>query len=48
MLPLQAGDVPDTYADVDALIADVDYKPTTSVETGIAKFVDWYRDYYKV
>lgn len=48
MLPLQAGDVPDTYADVDALIADVDYQPTTPVETGIARFVDWYRDYYKV
>jgi UDP-glucuronate 4-epimerase len=48
MLPLQAGDVPDTYADVDALIADVDYRPTTPVEVGIARFVDWYRGYYKV
>ncbi|MES2625846.1 MAG: NAD-dependent epimerase [Pseudomonadota bacterium] len=48
LLPLQPGDVPDTYADVGALIADVDYKPATKVETGIANFVRWYRDYYKV
>jgi UDP-glucuronate 4-epimerase len=48
LLPLQPGDVPDTYADVEALIADVDYQPTTQIEEGIAKFVDWYRDYYKV
>jgi UDP-glucuronate 4-epimerase len=48
LLPLQPGDVPDTYADVDALIEDVDYKPSTSVETGIDNFVKWYRDYYKV
>lgn len=48
LLPLQPGDVPDTYADVDALIQDVDYKPTTTVETGIDNFVKWYRDYYKV
>ncbi len=48
LLPLQPGDVPDTYADVDALIADVDYKPSTPIEVGVAKFVDWYRDYYQV
>lgn len=48
MLPLQAGDVPDTYADVDALIADVDYKPATPVEVGVARFVEWYRAYYRV
>ena len=48
LLPLQPGDVPDTYSDVDALIEDVDYKPTTPVETGIDNFVKWYRDYYKV
>ena len=46
MLPLQPGDVPNTYANVDALMADVDYKPETSIEDGIARFVDWYRDYY--
>ncbi len=48
LLPLQPGDVPDTYADVDALIEDVDYKPATPVEVGIENFVRWYRDYYKV
>ncbi len=48
LLPLQAGDVPDTYADVSDLINDVDYKPDTSVEDGIARFVEWYREYYKV
>lgn len=48
LLPLQPGDVPDTYADVDALIEDVDYKPTTPIEIGIERFVKWYRDYYKV
>ena len=48
LLPLQAGDVPDTYADVEALVQDVDYKPETTVEVGIKNFVDWYREYYKV
>lgn len=48
LLPLQPGDVPDTYADVQDLINDVDYKPSTTVEEGIARFVDWYRDYYSV
>lgn len=48
LLPLQAGDVPDTYADVSDLVRDVDYKPDTSIEEGIGRFVDWYREYYKV
>ena len=48
LMPLQAGDVPDTYADVSDLINDVSYKPETSVEDGIAQFVDWYREYYKL
>jgi len=48
LLPLQPGDVPATYADVDALINDVGYKPTTSIEEGVAKFVEWYRDFYQV
>lgn len=48
LLPLQPGDVPATFADVDALIADVGYKPATPVEEGIEKFVNWYKDYYKV
>jgi len=47
LLPLQPGDVPDTYADVAALIDDTGYKPNTSVEDGVARFVEWYRDYYK-
>jgi len=48
LLPLQAGDVPDTYADVSDLIRDVNYKPDTSVEDGVSRFVDWYREYYKI
>ncbi len=48
LLPLQAGDVPDTYADVSDLINDVGYKPDTSVETGVSNFVDWYKEYYRV
>jgi UDP-glucuronate 4-epimerase len=47
MLPMQPGDVPDTFADIDELIRDVGYKPTTPVEVGIRKFVDWYLEYYK-
>lgn len=48
MLPLQAGDVPATYADVDDLMRDVGFKPSTSIEVGIARFVEWYREYYRV
>jgi UDP-glucuronate 4-epimerase len=48
LLPLQAGDVPDTYANVDDLISEFHYRPATSVEQGIGHFVAWYRDYYKV
>ncbi len=47
LLPMQPGDVPATYANVDDLISDVGYKPETTVEEGIANFVDWYRDFYK-
>ncbi len=47
-MPMQPGDVPETYADVDDLIDTVGFKPNTSVEEGISKFVDWYKDYYKV
>ncbi|KRD80117.1 NAD-dependent epimerase [Lysobacter sp. Root983] len=46
LLPLQPGDVPDTCADVTALRRDVGYSPSTPVEVGVARFVDWYRDYY--
>jgi UDP-glucuronate 4-epimerase len=48
LLPLQQGDVPATYADVADLVRDVGYKPDMSVEQGIANFVDWYKDYYRV
>jgi UDP-glucuronate 4-epimerase len=47
MLPLQPGDVPDTYADVTELVEQFGYKPATPVEQGIANFVAWYRDYFK-
>ncbi|MGO2055302.1 MAG: NAD-dependent epimerase [Halomonadaceae bacterium] len=48
LLPLQPGDVPDTYADSSELESAVGYKPATSVKEGVAKFVAWYRDYYAV
>jgi UDP-glucuronate 4-epimerase len=48
MLPLQAGDVLETYADVSDLVSDMDYHPNTSIDTGIANFVKWYRNYYSV
>ena len=48
LLPLQPGDVPDTYADVEDLVKDVDYKPDMSGEQGVAIFGAWYRDFYKV
>lgn len=47
MLPLQAGDVPYTYADVTDLVEAVGYKPETTVETGIKNFVEWYREYHQ-
>jgi UDP-glucuronate 4-epimerase len=48
MLPLQPGDVPDTFANVDDLVRDVDYQPDTPIEVGIARFVAWYKDYYQI
>ncbi|MFL2538646.1 MAG: NAD-dependent epimerase [Candidatus Rariloculaceae bacterium] len=48
MLPMQAGDVHDTWADVGNLVTDIGYKPQTSIEEGIKQFVDWYIKYYKV
>lgn len=47
MLPMQPGDVPITYADVDDLMKDVGFKPTTPLYEGIKKFVMWYKEYYK-
>jgi UDP-glucuronate 4-epimerase len=48
MLPMQPGDVPSTEADVSDLMRDVGFKPDTSVESGISRFVEWYRAFYKV
>ena len=45
-LPIQPGDVPDTYADVSDLVKEFDYKPNTSVKEGIANFAQWFKDYY--
>ena len=47
LLPLQPGDVPDTYADVAALQRDTGYSPSTPIETGVARFVEWYREFYQ-
>ena len=46
MLPIQPGDVPATYADVEALVEDVGFKPATSIEDGVARFVEWYKNYF--
>ncbi len=48
LLPMQPGDVLATYADIDALAEDVGFRPNTSIEEGIARFVDWYREYHNV
>ena len=48
LLPLQPGDVPDTFADIQDLVRDTGYKPDTAIEQGVRHFVDWFRDYYKV
>jgi UDP-glucuronate 4-epimerase len=46
LLPLQPGDVPDTFADIDDLVQDVGYRPATPIEVGVKNFVDWFCDYY--
>jgi UDP-glucuronate 4-epimerase len=48
LLPLQPGDVPDTYADVSDLVSDLGYKPGTLLETGIGNFVQWYKNFYRI
>ncbi|VAW90497.1 UDP-glucuronate 5'-epimerase [hydrothermal vent metagenome] len=48
LLPLQPGDVPATYANIDDLVNDVGFKPATTIEDGIANFISWYQDYYKI
>jgi len=45
-MEIQPGDVPQTYADVTDLERDFNYKPNTSIDFGISKFIDWYKDYY--
>ena len=47
-LPMQAGDVVDTFADVEELRADIGYEPGTNLETGVSNFVDWYKSYYRI
>ena len=46
LMSMQPGDVPTTYADIDDLIRDIDFRPATSIEQGIRKFAAWYRDVY--
>ncbi len=48
MMPIQPGDVQATFADVDALVRDVDFRPNTPIETGIERFVQWYREYHGI
>jgi UDP-glucuronate 4-epimerase len=48
MLPMQPGDVPITYADIEDLANDIGFRPATTIEEGIEKFLTWYRSYYKV
>jgi UDP-glucuronate 4-epimerase len=48
LLPIQDGDVPETYADIEDLMREVDFKPSTSIEMGIGNFIDWYVDYYNI
>jgi len=47
MLPMQPGDVPKTFADVDALVVDIGFQPKTPIEVGVQRFVDWYKDFYR-
>lgn len=47
-MPLQAGDVPETYADVEDLFRDINFRPQTSIKNGIGNFIDWYLEYYKI
>jgi len=48
LLPIQPGDVPDTYADIEDLVSEFEYKPSVSVEVGVKNFVEWYREYYNL
>ena len=46
LLPMQPGDVPATYADIEALETAVGFRPSTPIEDGVARFIEWYRSYY--
>jgi UDP-glucuronate 4-epimerase len=48
LVPMQPGDVPATYADVDDLLREVDFKPSTPIGEGIKRFVAWFRDYHRL
>jgi len=48
MLAIQPGDVPNTWADIDDLVEQINYRPNTSINQGIKKFSDWFCDYYKI
>jgi UDP-glucuronate 4-epimerase len=48
MLPMQPGDVPATYADIEDLVRDVGFRPATTIEDGIGRFAKWYRAYHKI
>jgi UDP-glucuronate 4-epimerase len=48
MLPMQPGDVMETFADIDDLVRDTGFRPQTSIEDGLRNFVAWYRDYYRI
>ena len=48
MLPMQPGDVPATYADIEALARDAGFRPSTTIEVGIARFANWFREYHKI
>ncbi|MEQ1725717.1 MAG: NAD-dependent epimerase/dehydratase family protein [Sphingopyxis sp.] len=48
LLPMQAGDVKETFADIDAIQSDLGYQPSTRIDIGVPRFVDWYRDYHRV
>jgi UDP-glucuronate 4-epimerase len=48
LMPIQDGDVPATFADVEDLMRAVDFKPSTPIEEGIGNFIEWYKEYYKI
>ena len=48
LMPLQEGDVPETFADIEDLEREVHFKPSTPIEIGIENFINWYKDYYKI